>query len=134
MESVYIKKESSIAYTILALHTIFNSGNKEITLEDLVKEIKAMFEIYTNEERVMKRMDEILKLEGKNKITINAEVEKIGMTIEECASYLGISDRLVAELVKLPDFPCIKFKRRILINKLGINDWMTRNSGRFLKY
>ncbi len=134
MERVYINKECSIAYTVLALHTIFNSGNKEITIGDLVKEIKAMFEIYTNEERVMKRMDEILKVEGKNKITISTGLEKIGMTIEECATYLGVSERLVAELVKLPDFPCVKFKRRILINKLGINDWMTRNTGKFLKY
>lgn len=70
MEKVDINKECSIAYTVLALHTIFNSGNREITVEDLVKEIRAMFEIYTNEERVMKRMDEILKLEGKNKIAI----------------------------------------------------------------
>ena len=134
MERVYINKECSIAYTVLALHTIFNSGNKEITIGDLVKEIIAMFEIYTNEERVMKRMDEILKVEGKNKITISTGLEKIGMTIEECATYLGVSERLVAELVKLPDFPCVKFKRRILINKLGINDWMTRNTGKFLKY
>lgn len=56
------------------------------------------------------------------------------MTIEECAAYLGVSKQLVAELVKLDDFPCIKFKRRILINKLGLNEWMNNNIGKFLDY
>lgn len=134
MERVYINRECCIAYTVLALHTIFHSANKERTLEDLVSEIRIMFEIYTDENRLMELMEDVLKKEGKNKVTIDIEGEKIGMTIEECAAYLGVSKQLVAELVKLPDFPCIKFKRRILINKLGINDWMTKNIGKFLKY
>ena len=55
-------------------------------------------------------------------------------TRKDIREYLGVSKQLVAELVKLPDFPCVKFKRRILINKLGINDWMTKNIGNFIKY
>ena len=134
MERVYINRECGIAYTLLAFHTIFHSANKEISIEDLAKEIRVMFEIYTDEEKLMEKMEEILNKEGKNKITINTGIEKIGMTIEECAAYLGVSERLVAELIKLPDFPCVKFKRRILINKLGINEWITNNAGKFLKY
>lgn len=79
-------------------------------------------------------MEEKLTQLEKNRINTNNKNEKIGMTIGECAKYLGLSEKLVAELVKLPDFPCIKFKRRILINKLGINEWMTRNSGHFIRY
>ena len=134
MERVYINRECGIAYTILAIHTIFYSANKEITLEALVKEIRVMFDVYTKEDKLLERMEEILTKEGKNKIIVSTGIEKIGMTIEECAAYLGGSERLVSELVKLPDFPCIKFKRRILINKLGINDWITKNTGEFLKY
>ena len=131
MERIYINRECCIAYAVLALHTIFHSANKERTLEDVVSEIS---KIYTDENRLIELMEDILKKEGKYKVTIDVEGEKIGMTIEECATYLGVSKQLVAELVKLPDFPCIKFKRRILINKLGINDWMTKNIGKFLKY
>ena len=134
MERIYINRECCIAYAVLALHTIFHSANKERTLEDVVSEITKMSKIYTDENRLIELMEDILKKEGKYKVTIDVEGEKIGMTIEECATYLGVSKQLVAELVKLPDFPCIKFKRRILINKLGINDWMTRNIGKFLKY
>ncbi len=134
MERIYINRECCIAYAVLALHTIFHSANKERTLEDVVSEITKMSKIYTDENRLIELMEDILKKEGKYKVTIDVEGEKIGMTIEECATYLGVSKQLVAELVKLPDFPCIKFKRRILINKLGINDWMTKNIGKFLKY
>ena len=134
MERIYINRECCIAYTVLVLHNIFHSANKEKKLEDIVSEIRTMFEVYTDENRLIELMEDILRKEGKNKVIIDRESEKIGMTIDECAEYLGVSKQLVAELVKLPDFPCIKFKRRILINKLGINDWMTNNIGKFLKY
>ena len=135
METIYIDRESCIAYAIMALHTIFHSANKEITMEGFVEEIKIMFVLYSDEEKLKEKLEEVLKNEGKIKISINnSGIEKIGMTIEECAEYLGVSKQLVAELVKLPDFPCVKFKRRILINKVGINDWMNRNIGKFLKY
>ena len=51
MERVYIYRECGIAYTILAIHTIFYSANKEITLEALVKEIRVMFDVYTKEDK-----------------------------------------------------------------------------------
>ena len=107
---------------------------KEKTLKDVISEIRVMFELYTDENELMKLAEDILKKEGKNKVIIDRECEKIGMTIEECAAYLGVSKQLVAELVKLDDFPCIKFKRRILINKLGLNEWMNNNIGKFLDY
>ena len=43
--------------------------------------------------------------------------EKIGINVQEAAAMMGISKNLMADLVKYPDFPCIKFKRRIVINK-----------------
>lgn len=57
--------------------------------------------------------------------------EKIGLNISEAAILLGISKNLMAELVKYPDFPCIKFKRRIVINKKMLQKWFDENSGRF---
>ena len=71
MESVYINRECGIAYVILALHTISYSANKEITLEQLVKEIRVMFDVYTKEDKLLERMEEILEKEGKSIITVN---------------------------------------------------------------
>lgn len=59
------------------------------------------------------------------------ENEKIGLNINEAANLMGISKNLMAELVKYPDFPCIKFKRRIVINKKMLQEWFDKNSGRF---
>ena len=39
--------------------------------------------------------------------------EKLGLNVSEAADLMGISKNLMSELVKYPDFPCIKFKRRI---------------------
>lgn len=57
--------------------------------------------------------------------------EKIGINVQEAATMMGISKNLMADLVKYPDFPCIKFKRRIVINKNKLQDWFDKNSGRF---
>jgi len=57
--------------------------------------------------------------------------EKIGINVQEAAAMMGISKNLMADLVKYPDFPCIKFKRRIVINKNKLQDWFDKNSGRF---
>ena len=57
--------------------------------------------------------------------------EKIGLNVAEAAHLLGISKNLMSELVKYPDFPCIKFKRRIVINKKQLQEWFDKNSGRF---
>lgn len=128
-------KNYCVAYTILALSAIYHSANKERSIEDFIEEIKVMFNVYpTNEERLKQLTEYTLKKEGKNKVIVCNGIEKIGMTIEECAEYLGVSKQLVSELVKLPDFPCVKFKRRILINKNKISDWFVDNTGRFIKY
>ena len=57
--------------------------------------------------------------------------DNIGINVQEAANLLGISKNLMAELVKYPDFPCIKFKRRIVINRVKLQDWFDKNSGRF---
>ena len=43
--------------------------------------------------------------------------EKIGLNVSEAANMLGISKNLMSELIKYPDFPCIKFKRRIVLTR-----------------
>jgi len=57
--------------------------------------------------------------------------EKIGLNVQEAAELLGISKNLMSELIKLPDFPCIKFKRRIVINKKMLQEWFDKNSGKY---
>ena len=57
--------------------------------------------------------------------------EKLGLNVSEAADLMGISKNLMSELVKYPDFPCIKFKRRIVINRNKLPDWFDKNSGRF---
>ena len=67
----------------------------------------------------------------KEVIAIESNDNKIGLNISEAANLMGISKNLMAELVKYPDFPCIKFKRRIVINRKKLQDWFDKNSGRF---
>ena len=57
--------------------------------------------------------------------------DKIGINVSEAAELMGISKNLMSDLVKYPDFPCIKFKRRIVINKKMLQDWFDKNSGKF---
>ena len=49
MEKVFIDREYAIAYVAMAIDSIWNSANKERTMNDFVEEIKTMTEVHTDE-------------------------------------------------------------------------------------
>jgi len=57
--------------------------------------------------------------------------DKIGLTLKEASKLLGINEKLMSELTKVKGFPCIKFKRRIVINKNKLQSWFDANSGKY---
>ena len=57
--------------------------------------------------------------------------EKIGLNIKEASKLMGINEKLMSELTHLKGCPCIKFKRRTVINKLKLQEWFDKNSGRY---
>lgn len=56
--------------------------------------------------------------------------EKIGINIKEAAEIMGISKKLMADLTKVKGFPCIKFERRIVINRPKMLEWFENNYGK----
>lgn len=69
MERVYINRECLAGYVVMAIHTIANSANKEISLKEFIDEIRIMSEIYPDEINLMNLMDKVLK-EKNYKISI----------------------------------------------------------------
>lgn len=134
MEKVFINRDCCLAYTVLALHSFYNSATKDFKINDLVEEIKTMFIVYKDENELMQKMYKVLKEEGDKRITFCIGEERLGITIAECAELLGVSKQLMAEIVREQGFPCLKFKRRILINRNKVQDWLDNNAGRKIKY
>ena len=60
-------------------------------------------------------------------------MEQIGINIEQAAKMLGISKQLMTKLTKETDFPCIKFQRRIVINKELLPEWFKNHIGKIKK-
>lgn len=60
--------------------------------------------------------------------------DKIGLNIQESARLLGISKQLMTKLSMQKGFPCIRFKRRIVINKSKLLEWFNENSNSFVRY
>ena len=58
-------------------------------------------------------------------------MEQLGINIAEAAKMMGISKQLMAKLTKEADFPCIKFQRRIVINKELLPEWFKNHVGKF---
>ena len=58
--------------------------------------------------------------------------EKLTLTIKEAAKSLGICEDIVRGLAKREDFPAIRFKRKIIVNKLGLEKWLSDNNGKIL--
>ena len=73
MERVFIDRDYAIAYVVMAIDSIWNSANKETTMEDFIEEIKTMTEIYTDENNLLKLMEEKLSQKRSYKIKITKE-------------------------------------------------------------
>ena len=131
MEQIYIDRDYAIGYTIMAIHTLYKSANEQFTIKELMEEIKVMFAVYKEQDALMDATKRVLQEEWDIKLNINA---KEYITLKECAEHLGISKQLMSELVREKDFPCVRFKRRMLINRRKIRDWFDNNAGKRVKY
>lgn len=61
MERIFIERENSIAYAVLAINSIYNSANKERNIDDFIEEIKTMFNIYESPSQLKTQMKNIMK-------------------------------------------------------------------------
>lgn len=60
--------------------------------------------------------------------------DRIGITVEEAAKLLGIGKNLMLKIVTLPEFPAIRFKKKIIINKSKLQQWFDENAGTYGNY
>ena len=66
-------------------------------------------------------------------IVLNNDI-KLGLSIDEAASLLGIGKNLMLKLVTVPGFPALRFKRKIIINKNKLQQWFDENAGTYGNY
>lgn len=59
------------------------------------------------------------------------ENEKISITVNEAAKLLGVGRNTMLEFVKMNDFPAIRLKRKILIDKKALPTWFSNNYGKY---
>ena len=75
MERIFIERENSIAYVILAIDSIYHSANRERTIDDLVEEIKTMFDVHEDQDQLIKLMKSIMAKNEKLIITVDMKVK-----------------------------------------------------------
>lgn len=73
MERVFIDREYAIAYVVMSIDSIWNSANKERSIEDFIEEIKTMTEVHADENNLLKLMEEKLSQKRSYKIKITKE-------------------------------------------------------------
>ena len=64
MERIFIDREWCAVYVLLALESIENSANKERSINDFIKEINVMFDIYKDDlemKNIKKKLSEKFK-------------------------------------------------------------------------
>lgn len=59
---------------------------------------------------------------------------RYGISIEEARKRLGIGRNLMLKLVKVENFPAIRFKRKIIINGEKLQEWFEQNYGKYGGY
>lgn len=75
MERIFIERENSIAYAVLAIDSIYHSANRERTVDDLVEEIKTMFDVHEDQNQLIKLMKNIMAKKEKLIITVDMKVK-----------------------------------------------------------
>lgn len=75
MERIFIERENSIAYAVLAINSIYNSANKERNIDDFIEEIKTMFNIYESPSQLKTQMKNIMKKRKKLIITVDMKTK-----------------------------------------------------------
>ena len=63
-----------------------------------------------------------------------SEIIRFGITVEEARKQLGIGRNLMLKLVKVENFPAIRFKRKIIINGEKLQEWFNQNYGQYGGY
>lgn len=56
--------------------------------------------------------------------------EKVTLTVDELAAVLGVSRPTAYDLVKQKDFPSFQIGRRILIDKVGLVEWVSKQASK----
>ena len=51
------------------------------------------------------------------------DTEKLTLTVEEAAKFIGVGKKRMLEIAKREDFPAIRFKGKIIINKIQFIEW-----------
>lgn len=57
--------------------------------------------------------------------------EKLTITVDEAAKMLGVGRNTMLEFVKMEDFPAIRLKRKIIIDKEALPKWFSSNYGKY---
>lgn len=54
---------------------------------------------------------------------------KLTLTVEEAAEYLGVCRPTLLELTRTGEFPAFRIGRRVLISRAGLEEWVAEQAG-----
>ncbi len=57
--------------------------------------------------------------------------EKMCLNLKEASEYIGINIKKMSELTKIKGFPCMFVGKRTLILRNKLEDWFTKNYGKY---
>lgn len=69
MERIFVDREWCKDYVLLALNSIDNSANKEMTIQEFINEVETMFDIYTDDTQIKNIRKKLIKKFAKRRIT-----------------------------------------------------------------
>ena len=57
--------------------------------------------------------------------------EKLLISVKEASKLLNVGRNTMLEFSKMDDFPAIRLKRKILIDRQALPKWLSNNYGKF---
>ncbi len=71
-------------------------------------------------------MNDESKEESNYNNSTTIDIDKLTLTVEEAAKIIGVGKKRMLEITKQEDFPAIRFKGKIIINKTQFVEWFNK--------
>lgn len=65
---------------------------------------------------------------------IEANPQRMSLTVKETAELLGVSTNTVYQLIRRDDFPSLRLGKKVLVNRKELQNWLDKQSEEWLGY
>lgn len=126
MNIINSDEKENIALSIIAISEFVCSSENELDINYIYDKISKIKKEYSKQ-KLIEYANDVLK----NNFLIQKNTYPFAINIEQASKMMGVSKQLMRKFTEDSDFPCIRTKRRVIINTNLLPEWFKNHTGDF---